>query len=49
MSFVVQAAVAAGHAADLTTWEGPAIALAVEQTKAFKERMRQPAAQKGAA
>ena len=49
MSFVVQAGVAAGHAADLTTWEGPAIALAVEQTKAFKERMRQPAARKGAA
>ena len=50
MSFVAQAGVAAGYAADLTTWEGPAIQLAVEQTKAFKERMRQPAgARKGAA
>ncbi len=49
LGFVTQAGIAAGYAADLATWEGPAIPLAVEQTKAFKERLRQPAAQKGAA
>ena len=50
MSFVAAAGVAAGHGANLATWEGPAIQLAVEQTKAFKQRMRQPAeARKGAA
>ena len=49
LGFVTQAGVAAGYAADLAAWEGPAIPLAVEQTKAFKERLRQPAVQKGAA
>jgi hypothetical protein len=50
LSFVTQAGVAAGYDADLTRWEGPAIQLAVEQAKAFKERMRRPAeARKGAA
>ncbi len=39
-SFVSQAVVAAGYAADLATWDGPAIQLAVEQTKTFKERQR---------
>src|SRR3984957_5155371 len=39
LRFVVEAGVAAGYAPDLTTWEGPAIQLAVEQTKAFKERL----------
>ncbi len=50
LGFVTAAGAAAGYDTDLTTWEGPAIQLAVEQTKAFKERLRQPeAAQKGAA
>ena len=50
IGFVVRAGVQAGHSDDLATWEGPAIQLAVQQTKAFKERLRDPAeAQKGAA
>jgi hypothetical protein len=50
VKFVTAAGVAAGHDADLTTWQGPAIQLAVEQTKAFKERLRERAgAHKGAA
>ena len=39
LRFVTEAGEAAGFASDLTTWEGPAIQLAVEQTKAFKERL----------
>jgi pyruvate/2-oxoglutarate dehydrogenase complex dihydrolipoamide acyltransferase (E2) component len=38
---VVQAGVKAGHDSDLATWSGPAIALAVEQTKAFEAQLRQ--------
>ena len=48
--FIVQAGVQAGYDADLSAWQGPAIQLAVEQTKAFKDRMRRQAgARKGAA
>jgi hypothetical protein len=44
---VVQAGVKAGYDADLATWAGPAIALAVEETKAFEaQRRRQPVGQK---
>ena len=36
----------AGFAPDLTTWTGPAISLAVEETKAFEAQLRQPVPQK---
>ncbi|HVS38720.1 MAG TPA: Rad52/Rad22 family DNA repair protein [Gemmataceae bacterium] len=50
IGFVTAAGLAAGYDADLATWRGPAIQLAVEQAKVFKDRMRQPAeTQKGAA
>jgi hypothetical protein len=39
LHFIAEAGVAAGFASDLTTWEGPAIQLAVDKTKAFKERL----------
>ena len=39
---VVQAGVKAGHGADLASWSGPAIQLAVEQTKAFEASHRKP-------
>src|SRR5262249_50811477 len=38
---VVQAGVQAGHDSDLATWSGPAIAIAVEQTKVFEAQLRQ--------
>lgn len=38
---IVQAGVKAGHEADLGNWSGPAIALAVEEARAFEARMRQ--------
>ncbi|HTU19984.1 MAG TPA: Rad52/Rad22 family DNA repair protein [Gemmataceae bacterium] len=38
---IVQAGVKAGHEADLATWSGPAIALAVEEARAFESRLRQ--------
>ncbi|HJT77367.1 MAG TPA: Rad52/Rad22 family DNA repair protein [Gemmataceae bacterium] len=38
---VVQAGVQAGHNADLATWSGPAIALAVDETRAFEAQVRQ--------
>jgi hypothetical protein len=41
--------VTAGYNPDLIAWEGPAIQLAVDQAKAFKDRARRPAPQKGAA
>ena len=44
VKFVTEAGVAAGYDPDLTTWQGPAIQLAVEQTKVFKERLRDRAA-----
>lgn len=37
---IVEAGVKAGHAADLATWGGPAIALAVEEARAFESRLR---------
>ena len=41
LAFVTEAGKAAGFASDLTKWEGPAIQLAVDQTKAFRERLPQ--------
>ena len=38
---VVAAGVKAGYDADLATWSGPAIALAVNETRAFETRVRQ--------
>src|SRR6185437_15460254 len=38
---IVQAGVKAGYEADLATWSGPAIALAVEEARAFEARLRQ--------
>jgi hypothetical protein len=38
---VVEAGRRAGHDADLASWGGPAIALAVEQTKGFEAQLRQ--------
>ena len=37
---VVAAGVKAGHDADLATWSGPALALAVEETRAFEGACR---------
>jgi hypothetical protein len=42
---IVQAGVKAGHEADLATWSGPAIALAVEEARAFESRLRQQMSQ----
>jgi hypothetical protein len=41
----VQAGKAAGYEADLATWSGPAIQLAVDQTRAFETKARQQAAE----
>jgi hypothetical protein len=38
---IVQAGVKAGYPADLAAWSGPAITLAVEETRAFEARLRQ--------
>jgi hypothetical protein len=38
---IVQAGVKAGHEADLATWSGPAITLAVEEARAFEGRLRE--------
>lgn len=38
---IVQAGVKAGYEADLATWSGPAIALAVEEARSFEARLRQ--------
>jgi hypothetical protein len=38
---IVAAGVKAGYEADLATWSGPAIALAVEEARAFEMRLRQ--------
>jgi hypothetical protein len=38
---IVQAGVKAGYQADLATWSGPAITLAVEEARAFEARLRQ--------
>ncbi len=37
---IVQAGIKAGYEADLATWSGPAIALAVEEARAFEARLR---------
>jgi hypothetical protein len=37
---IVQAGVKAGYEADLATWSGPAIALAVEEARAFEAQLR---------
>jgi hypothetical protein len=44
LQHVVQAGVQAGHPTDLAAWTGPAIQLAVEETKAFeaKNKRRRP-------
>jgi hypothetical protein len=39
---IVQAGVKAGHEADLASWSGPAIVLAVEEARAFEARLRTP-------
>src|SRR5262245_19376755 len=46
---VVAAGVAAGHDSDLDTWIGPAIALAVDETRTFEARCRKPAGRKDVA
>ena len=38
---IVHAGVKAGYEADLAAWSGPAIALAVEEARAFESRLRQ--------
>lgn len=38
---IVRAGVKAGYEADLAAWSGPAIVLAVEETRAFEARLRQ--------
>jgi hypothetical protein len=43
VKYVVQAGVKAGHEADMASWNGTAISLAVEETKAFESRLRQQA------
>jgi hypothetical protein len=43
---VAAAGVQAGHEADMLSWGGPAIQLAVEETRAFEARLRQPAPDK---
>jgi hypothetical protein len=42
INHVVQAGVAVGHDADLSTWTGPAIQLAIEQTRMFEASRRRP-------
>lgn len=39
---VTQAGIKAGYGNDLASWSGPAIALTVEQTKAFEAQVRKP-------
>lgn len=43
---IVQSGVKAGYEADLATWCGPAILLAVEETRAFEAQHRPPAAER---
>lgn len=42
VKYVVQAGVKAGYEGDLSTWSGNAIFLAVQETKAFENKLRQP-------
>ena len=46
---VVSAGVKAGFNADLASWTGPAIALAVDETRAFESRPAEVAAKKDVA
>jgi hypothetical protein len=46
---VVQAGVKAGYDPDLSTWNGPAILLAAEETKAFEAELRRQAQRKDVA
>jgi hypothetical protein len=46
---VVSVGVQAGHDADLAKWNGPAIALAVEETRSFESRSRKTAKEKDVA
>jgi len=46
LKHVIEAGVKAGHAADIATWTGPAITLAVDETKAFEAQARQRRAEK---
>jgi hypothetical protein len=46
VKYVVQAGVKAGYEPELAAWSGPAISLAVEETKAFESRLRQQSAKK---
>jgi hypothetical protein len=46
LQHVAEAGKKAGFAPDLTTWSGPAISLAVEETRAFEARARQQVKQK---
>jgi hypothetical protein len=48
VKYVVEAGVQAGFERDLATWSGPAILLAVEETKAFEAKVRKEAKGKGA-
>jgi Rad52/22 family double-strand break repair protein len=43
LAHVTQAGIKAGFASDLTVWTGPAIELAVAETKVFKTRLAKPA------
>jgi hypothetical protein len=43
---VVQAGVAKGHGPDLAAWSGPAISLAVDETKVFETQLRQRPAER---
>jgi hypothetical protein len=43
---IVQAGVKAGYEADLATWCGPAILLAVEETRTFEAQQRPPAGER---
>jgi hypothetical protein len=43
---VLSAGAAKGYDRDLSAWTGPAIALAVEETKAFEAQLRQPPAER---
>jgi hypothetical protein len=44
LQHVIAAGVRAGHGKDMAAWSGPAIALAVEETKSFEARARQRSA-----
>jgi hypothetical protein len=41
VKYIVQAGVKAGYDSDLSTWSGPAIGLAVDETRAFEAEARQ--------